>query len=119
MRSSIGKAVASNRGDSETWWPVYSGVFDYGGFMATFETGLDRVGRFDAHIEVFTGTERVRIDYDTLHPPTAHASVDPRDGRRSGFPIAKCARPSAMHIPRQWEAVLRLYCTWHPGTYVS
>lgn len=48
-------------------------ILDYGTFMATFEMGLDQVGRFDAFIEVFTGGERLRIDYDTpfiRHLPT-------------------------------------------------
>jgi len=48
-------------------------ILDYGSFMATFEMGLDHVGRFDASIEAFTGGERLRIDYDTpfiRHLPT-------------------------------------------------
>lgn len=48
-------------------------ILDYEGFMATFEMGLDQVGRFDASIEAFTGSERLRIDYDTpfiRHLPT-------------------------------------------------
>jgi predicted dehydrogenase len=40
-------------------------IFDHGGFVSTYESGLDRVGRFDAYIEVFGGSARARIDYDT------------------------------------------------------
>jgi predicted dehydrogenase len=40
-------------------------TFDYGGFVCQFETGVDNIPRFDAHIEVF-GTERVlKVQYDT------------------------------------------------------
>ena len=40
-------------------------AFDYGDFVCQFETAVDRVPHFDAHIEVSTETEIVRIDYDT------------------------------------------------------
>lgn len=32
-----------------------SALFGYDGFVATFETGMDKVGMFDASIEIFTG----------------------------------------------------------------
>ncbi|WP_226782454.1 Gfo/Idh/MocA family protein [Oceaniglobus trochenteri] len=50
-----------------------SALLDHGSFTTNFETGLDTVGRFDAFIEVFGGTTRARIDYDTpyiRHLPT-------------------------------------------------
>jgi predicted dehydrogenase len=40
-------------------------AFDYGSFVCQFETGIDGIARFDAHLEVY-GTEKViRIQYDT------------------------------------------------------
>lgn len=40
-------------------------AFDYGPYICQFETGVDRIARFDAHLEVY-GTEKVlRIQYDT------------------------------------------------------
>ncbi len=57
-------------------------ILDYGSFMATFEMGVDQVGRFDASIEAFTGSERLRIDYDTpfiRHLPT-HLTVQSTAG---------------------------------------
>ena len=42
-----------------------SAVLDYGDYVCQYETGVDAIPRFDAHIEVF-GTERVlRVQYDT------------------------------------------------------
>jgi len=42
-----------------------SAVLDYGSYVCHYETGVDAIPRFDAHIEVF-GTDRVlRIQYDT------------------------------------------------------
>ncbi|KAF5325786.1 hypothetical protein D9611_000991 [Ephemerocybe angulata] len=45
-----------------TW---ITALFDYGGFVATYETGHDPVGSFDAHLEVYGDGKRVRVDYDT------------------------------------------------------
>lgn len=48
-------------------------VFDYDGYRAILETGVDDQVRFDAHIEVYSPTRSVRIQYDTpyiRHLPT-------------------------------------------------
>ncbi len=40
-------------------------AFDYGDYICHFETGVDAIPRFDAHLEVY-GAERVlRVQYDT------------------------------------------------------
>ena len=42
-----------------------SAAFDYGAYVCHYETGIDSVPRFDAHLEVY-GKERVlRVQYDT------------------------------------------------------
>jgi predicted dehydrogenase len=42
-----------------------SAAFDYGPYVWQFETGIDTIPRFDAHLEVY-GKERVlRVQYDT------------------------------------------------------
>jgi predicted dehydrogenase len=40
-------------------------AFDYGRFVCQFETAVDRIPHFDAHIEISTETQIVRVDYDT------------------------------------------------------
>jgi predicted dehydrogenase len=40
-------------------------VIDYGSFVCHFETGVDDIPRFDAHIEVFGATRVLRVQYDT------------------------------------------------------
>ncbi len=42
-----------------------SAAFDFGGFVCQFETGVDSIARFDAHIEVYTRDKVVRVEYDT------------------------------------------------------
>jgi predicted dehydrogenase len=40
-------------------------AFDYGHYVCQFATAVDRVPHFDAHLEVNTPDEVIRIDYDT------------------------------------------------------
>ncbi|MBV8142080.1 MAG: Gfo/Idh/MocA family oxidoreductase [Verrucomicrobia bacterium] len=40
-------------------------AFDYGPFVCQFETGIDKIARFDAHLEVYGSQKVVRIQYDT------------------------------------------------------
>ncbi|HEY6842149.1 MAG TPA: Gfo/Idh/MocA family oxidoreductase [Chthoniobacterales bacterium] len=40
-------------------------AFDYGSFICQFETGIDMIPRFDAHLEVYGNQKVVRIQYDT------------------------------------------------------
>ena len=40
-------------------------IFEYDGFCASFETGIDKQRRFDAHLEVFSDTKQFKIQYDT------------------------------------------------------
>ena len=40
-------------------------VFDYGDYVCQFETGIDHISRFDAHLEVYGDKQVVRVQYDT------------------------------------------------------
>lgn len=40
-------------------------IFEYPGFNVTFETGLDKLRRFDAHIEVYGEEKSIRVQYNT------------------------------------------------------
>jgi predicted dehydrogenase len=42
-----------------------SAAFDYGSYICHFETGVDIIPRFDAHLEVFSQDKVVRVQYDT------------------------------------------------------
>lgn len=50
-----------------------SALFEYDDFYTTFETGVDDQRRFDAHIEVYSKTKSVKVQYDSpyiRHLPT-------------------------------------------------
>ncbi|KAK8864559.1 hypothetical protein IAR55_001809 [Kwoniella newhampshirensis] len=40
-------------------------LFQYDGFVASYEVGLDMVAKFDASIEIFGADKRITIEYDT------------------------------------------------------
>jgi predicted dehydrogenase len=40
-------------------------AFDYGPFVCQFETGIDEIARFDAHLEVYGNQKVIRIQYNT------------------------------------------------------
>ena len=40
-------------------------LFKYPGFTVSYESGIDNVPRFDAHLEVYSANKTVRVQYDT------------------------------------------------------
>ncbi len=56
-----GVLYAAQRSDGR----YMSAAFDYGDFVCHYETGIDKIARFDACVEVFGATSTVRVDYDT------------------------------------------------------
>lgn len=61
----------------------FSAIFQYPSFTVTYESGIDLIPRFDAHIEVYSATKTVRVQYDTPYirglPVTMHV-VENVDG---------------------------------------
>jgi len=83
MREAIGMprrvvgATSTNNGSF-----FMNAILDYGDFSVVYETGLDQVGRFDAHIEVYGGNKTVKVQYDTpyiRHLPV-HMTVQETEG---------------------------------------
>lgn len=65
MRELLGMPVGVLYARAHASGRYVSAAFDYGGFVCQFETGIDDIPRFDAHIEVY-GSERVlRVQFDT------------------------------------------------------
>lgn len=44
---------------------IFSVLFDYGTFPCTYESGLNNVPEFDAHIEVYSPDKIVRVEFDS------------------------------------------------------
>jgi predicted dehydrogenase len=45
--------------------PIWSVLFEHEGFPVTYESGINNVPIFDAHIEVYSNEHIVRVNYDT------------------------------------------------------
>jgi predicted dehydrogenase len=45
--------------------PIWTVLFQYDGFPVTYESGINNVPIFDAHIEVYSHEKIVRVNYDT------------------------------------------------------
>ncbi|KAF2457697.1 hypothetical protein BDY21DRAFT_385463 [Lineolata rhizophorae] len=88
MREIIGKpkAVLGASLDPPNMWTI---LFQFDGFAVTYESGINDVPVFDAHIEVYSPTKIVRVDYDTPYVKglpitmTAREKVDGRPGAGS------------------------------------
>lgn len=59
-------------------------MFQYPHFTVTYESGVDRIPRFDAHIEVYSMDKSVRVQIDSPYvkglPTTLHISENLGNG---------------------------------------
>jgi predicted dehydrogenase len=65
MRELIGmpkRVLHATRGANPTFLTV---AFDYGDFVCQFETGIDRIARFDSYLAVYSQDRVVEVRYDT------------------------------------------------------
>ncbi|KAH7399864.1 hypothetical protein BKA64DRAFT_599315 [Cadophora sp. MPI-SDFR-AT-0126] len=82
MREALGmptsvKGVAYN-------FPFWNVLFQYPGFAVSYESGMDQILRFDAHVEIYSAKKSVRVQYDSPYvkglPTTLHISETTDDG---------------------------------------
>ncbi|KAI6783998.1 uncharacterized protein J7T54_004544 [Emericellopsis cladophorae] len=76
MREAIGmpdRVVGSSLGT-----PFWNALLKYPTFTVSYESGIDNIPRFDAHIEIYSASKSVRVQYDTPYvkglPITMHVS---------------------------------------------
>ncbi|KAI7210684.1 NAD(P)-binding protein [Hortaea werneckii] len=64
MREALGmpKNVLGCSLNASTVWNV---LFQYPGFVCSYESGIDEIPRFDAHLEVYSKNKQVTVQYDT------------------------------------------------------
>jgi predicted dehydrogenase len=69
-------------------------TIDYGPYVCQYETGVDAIPRFDAHIEVY-GTERVlRVQYDTPYVRNLPVRLTLLDANGSGGAVERTVHPT-------------------------
>jgi predicted dehydrogenase len=63
MREALGMPQAVIGADMR--WPIWSAMLKYENFTVVYESGINSVPIFDAHIEIYTNSKIVRVNYDT------------------------------------------------------
>ena len=63
MREAIGMPQSVIGADLRQ--PIWSAMLRYEGFTVVYESGINSVPVFDAHIEIYTDSKIVRVNYDT------------------------------------------------------
>ena len=90
-------------------------AFDYGDFICQFETGVDEIARFDCHLEVFSRTQVLRVEYQM--PYVRHLSTK--------LEVVAAASESKLHketvqpafednFTREWQAFCKNVTTGNP-----
>jgi predicted dehydrogenase len=85
-------------------------LFKYESYTVLYESGLDNVPRFDAHLEVYSSNKTVRVQYDTPFvkglPVTMHVAEN-ADGVYKESTIRKSYEdPYTQEMKAFWEMVV-------------
>ncbi|TLS52619.1 Gfo/Idh/MocA family oxidoreductase [Paenibacillus antri] len=84
-------------------------TFEFDGYHATFETGVDHQRRFDAHIEVFGKSKQMKIQYDTPYirhlPTTLQVSETVGDAYRQSVHRPTFKDPYTVELERFYDVV--------------
>ena len=85
-------------------------LFTYPGFTVSYESGIDNIPRFDAHLEVYSNTKTVRVQYDTPYvkglPVTLHIAENV-NGEYHETSIRKTYEdPYTLEMRRLWRWVV-------------
>ncbi|GAA5885083.1 hypothetical protein JCM6882_007221 [Rhodosporidiobolus microsporus] len=87
MRELLGvpkRCIAASRAQGEGVPLFISAMFDYGDFTATYESGIDQVPDFDAHIEVIGDGKRLKLRYDTPYVKGLPISIEKKEADSQG-----------------------------------
>ncbi|KAF4974101.1 hypothetical protein FZEAL_8974 [Fusarium zealandicum] len=108
MREALGmpdKVVGTSMG-----LPFWNVLFRYPTFTVSYESGIDNIPRFDAHLEVYGTNKTVRVQYDTPYvkglPVTMHV-VENVDGALKETTIRKSYEdPYTLEMKELWKMVV-------------
>jgi predicted dehydrogenase len=69
-------------------------AFDYGDFVCHYETGIDNIARFDAHLEVYGENQVLRVQYDTPYVRNLPTRVSVIESNGKGGAIERSEHPA-------------------------
>ena len=80
-------------------------AFDYGGYVCQFETGIDHIARFDAHLEVYGNEQVIRVQYDTPYVRNLPIRLLVTESSRHGEVTTRTSHPAwGDPFVEQWKA---------------
>lgn len=80
-------------------------AFDYGGYVCQFETGIDHIARFDAHLEAYGNEQVIRVQYDTPYVRNSPIRLLITESGRHGRVTTRTPHPAwGDPFVEQWKA---------------
>jgi predicted dehydrogenase len=80
-------------------------AFDYGGYVCQFETGIDHIARFDAHLEVYGNEQVIRVQYDTPYVRNSPIRLLVTESSRQGGVTTRTSHPAwGDPFVEEWKA---------------
>jgi predicted dehydrogenase len=80
-------------------------AFDYGPYVCQFETGIDHLARFDAHLEAYGDQKVVRVQYDTPYVRNSPVRLIVTEANRAGGVTIADANPAwGDPFVEEWKA---------------
>ncbi|KAJ4264229.1 hypothetical protein NW762_005423 [Fusarium torreyae] len=108
MREALGmpqKVVGSSLG-----FPFWNVLFKYENFTVSYESGIDNVPRFDAHLEVYSPNKTVRVQYDTPYvkglPVTMHVIENANGVYKESTIRSSYEDPYTLEMKKFWGMVV-------------
>ncbi|GAA5829070.1 hypothetical protein JCM11251_004114 [Rhodosporidiobolus azoricus] len=96
MRELLGvpkRCIAASR--VQGGMPLFiTAMFEYEGFTATYESGIDQVPDFDAHIEVIGDGKRLKLRYDTPYVKGLPIVIEKKEADANGHYVESIIRPT-------------------------
>ncbi|KXJ97327.1 hypothetical protein Micbo1qcDRAFT_200035 [Microdochium bolleyi] len=91
-------------------YPFWNVLFKYPNFTVSYESGLDKVPRFDAHLEIYSAEKTIRIQYDTPYvkglPVTMHIVENASGAYRETIVRKTYEDPYTLELKRLYELVV-------------
>jgi predicted dehydrogenase len=93
MRDLLGQPLGVTHATARHGGVYMTASIDYGDFVCQFETGVDEIPRFDAHLEVFGASRVVRVQYDTPYVRNLPIRVTITDATEDGGVAIQATHP--------------------------
>jgi predicted dehydrogenase len=82
-----------------------SAAFDYGTYVCHYETGIDTIARFDAHLEVYGKDRVLRVQYNTPYVRNLPINLHSTEANSTGGVIERAETPTwGDPFVAEWQA---------------